>query len=193
MVHLGKGRNGLNCRGMRERSKNEPSLLAGCSDAHSHTSSSKHIPASFIPLYPEGLGLLLQGPADTHLIDADLLELLLSCSQRGRGRAGGHVLLVTGQGHVLLQTEGQGQGGSIRGGYGCRAGCTPSLEAASEQPSRSQALSLPGGPTQAALSDASVQIPCSILNSAHDCLCPFRPPCSSPDTCGCGSAAPPAD
>lgn len=46
---------------------------------------------------------------DTHLVDADLLELLLGCGQRGRGRAGGHVLLVTAQGHVLLQTGAQGE------------------------------------------------------------------------------------
>lgn len=70
---------------------------------------------SRIPLFPEGLRLLLVGPADTHLVDADLLELLLGCGQRGRGGAGGHVLLVTAQGHVLLQTEGQGRRGKRQG------------------------------------------------------------------------------
>lgn len=47
---------------------------------------------------------------DTHLVDADLLELLLGCGQRGWGGAGGHVLLVTTQGHIFLQTKGQGRG-----------------------------------------------------------------------------------
>lgn len=81
--------------------------MAGCWDARSHTSSHKHIPASRIPAHPVGVRLL---SPDTHLVDADLLELLLGCGQRGWGGAGGHVLLVTAQGHIFLQTEGQGRG-----------------------------------------------------------------------------------
>lgn len=101
------------------------------------------------------------------------------------------MLLVTAQGHVLLQTEGEGEASG--GGYRCGAGCTPSLEAASEQPSGSQARSSPGGATRAVLLDASMQIPRSILNSARDHQCPLRPPCPSPDTHGCGSVAPLGD
>ena len=66
------------------------------------------LPASHTPARPEGLKCLLPGPLDTHLIDADLLELLLGCCQRGRGGAGRHMLLVAAQGHVLLQADGTG-------------------------------------------------------------------------------------
>lgn len=68
-------------------------------------------PATNTSLHPSSLRILRVSGSfspDTHLVDADLLELLLGCGQWGWGRAGGHVLLVTAQGHIFLQTEGQG-------------------------------------------------------------------------------------